>query len=74
MGILNLTPDSFYDGNSNIDIPFLKKKLQNFMYADIIDVGAESTRPFSDAISVNEEINRLSIFMDIKDNINNWSD
>ena len=70
MGILNLTPDSFYDGNSNIDIPFLKKKIQNFKYADMIDVGAESTRPFSDVISVDEEINRLSIFIDMKDNIN----
>ena len=70
MGILNLTPDSFYDGNSNIDIPFLKKKIQHFKYADMIDVGAESTRPFSDTISVDEEINRLSIFMDMKDNIN----
>ena len=70
MGILNLAPDSFYDGNSNIDIPFLKKKIQNFKYADMIDVGAESTRPFSDVISVDEEINRLSIFMDMKDNIN----
>ena len=70
MGILNLTPDSFYDGNSNIDIPFLKKKIQHFKYADMIDVGAESTRPFSDVISVDEEINRLSIFMDMKDNLN----
>ena len=50
MGILNLTPDSFYDGDSNIDIPFLKKKIKNFKYADMIDVGAESTRPFSDII------------------------
>ena len=70
MGILNLTPDSFYDGNSNIDVPFLNKKIETFKYADMIDVGAESTRPFSDTISVDEEINRLSIFMDIKDNLN----
>jgi len=70
MGILNLTPDSFYDGNSNIDTPFLKKKIQNFKYANMIDVGAESTRPFSNAISADEEINRLSIFMDMKDNVN----
>ncbi len=70
MGILNLTPDSFYDGNPNINSNFLKDKLDTFKYADIIDVGAESTRPFSDAISINEEINRLSVFMDIKDTIN----
>ena len=70
MGILNLTPDSFYDGNPNINSNFIKDKLETYKYADIIDVGAESTRPFSDAISINEEINRLSIFMDIKDSIN----
>ena len=70
MGILNLTPDSFYDGNKNITPSFLKEKLKTFKYSDIIDVGAESTRPYSDSISVEEEINRLSIFMDIKDDIN----
>ena len=70
MGILNLTPDSFYDGNSNIDVPYLNKKIHTFKYADMIDVGAESTRPFSDVISVDKEINRLSMFMDMKDNIN----
>ena len=70
MGILNLTPDSFYDGNPNIDSNFLKEKLQTFKYADIIDVGAESTRPFSDTISIEEEINRLSVFMNIKGSIN----
>ena len=70
MGILNLTPDSFYDGNLNITSNFLKDKLEAFKYADIIDVGAESTRPFSDAISIDDEINRLSVFMAIKDSVN----
>jgi len=70
MGILNLTPDSFYDGNLNITSNFLKDKLEAFKYADIIDVGAESTRPFSDAISIDDEINRLSLFMAIKDSVN----
>ena len=67
MGILNLTPDSFYDGTENINTFFLKEKIKTFKYADIIDVGAESTRPFSDSITVHEETTRLSIFMDIKD-------
>jgi len=70
MGILNLTPDSFYDGNPNFNSNVLKEKLQSFKYADIIDVGAESTRPFSDSVTIDEEINRLSMFMDIKDSIN----
>jgi len=69
MGVLNLTPDSFYDGNKNIDIPFLKKKLKLFKYCNIIDVGGESTRPYSNSITIREELNRLAIFMDIKENI-----
>ena len=68
MAILNLTPDSFYDGKSNIDGPFLIEKLNQFKHAEIIDVGGESTRPFSKSISLKEEINRLSMFIDIKNN------
>tara|TARA_Y100001970_G_scaffold202504_1_gene246531 strand:+ start:28213 stop:28980 length:768 start_codon:yes stop_codon:yes gene_type:complete len=69
MGILNLTPDSFYDGVKDLDLISLEKKVKKNKYADIIDVGAESTRPFSDSITSEEEIERLSIFMDIKDSI-----
>ena len=70
MGILNLSPDSFYNGNKNLTSSLLKEKLKTFKHSDIIDVGAESTRPFSDSISIEEEINRLSIFMDVKDAAN----
>ena len=69
MGVLNLTPDSFYDGNNNIDVPFLKNKLKLFKYCNIIDVGAASSRPYSDSISIREELNRLAVFMDFKDNV-----
>ena len=69
MGILNLTPDSFYDGNKNITDSFLKEKIKMCRYSDIIDVGAESTRPFSSAISAEEEIKRLSAFINIKDTV-----
>ncbi len=69
MGVLNLAPDSFYDGEKNITPFFLKEKLKNFKYSDIIDVGAESTRPFSEPISIEEEIQRLSIFVKIKKDI-----
>lgn len=61
MGILNLTPDSFYDGGrltSNTEI--LKKAEQMLVEgADIIDMGAVSTRPGSKAVSEEEELNRL---------------
>ena len=69
MGILNLTPDSFYDGVKNLDLISLKEKIKKNQYADIIDIGAESTRPFSNSITVKEEIERLSMFIDIKDDI-----
>jgi len=60
MGILNLTPDSFSDGG---DYDAIQKALDHTMKmiesgADIIDIGGESTRPGSKAISINEEIDR----------------
>jgi dihydropteroate synthase len=61
MGILNTTPDSFSDGGlwSTLD-PALKHA--TFMAdngADIIDVGGESTRPGSKAVSIQEEMDRV---------------
>ena len=64
MGILNLTPDSFYDGNNCIDEEFIRKKIDLYKNADIIDIGAESSRPYSEKISFSEEIKRLDIFID----------
>jgi dihydropteroate synthase len=61
MGILNLTPDSFYEGNrktTESDIFALVEKMVS-EGADIIDVGAISTRPGSQEVSVDEEKKRL---------------
>ena len=61
MGILNVTPDSFSDGG----IYFSKEKavehaLKMFEQgADIVDVGGESTKPGSEPVSLEEEINRV---------------
>lgn len=61
MGILNLTPDSFYDGGKNsrleLSINYVKKMLENG--ADIIDVGAYSSRPGANHVSEQEELDRL---------------
>ena len=61
MGILNLTPNSFYDGgkftNPSDAIKYAERMVEDG--ADIIDVGAESSRPGSDPISFDEEIERL---------------
>lgn len=61
MGILNLTPDSFYDGgkySSDIDILNQTEKMLN-EGAAFIDVGAYSSRPNAQHISVDEEKRRL---------------
>ncbi len=61
MGILNVTPDSFSDGGEYNSIELAKEQCQKMMSegADIIDIGGESTRPGSKAVSESEEINRV---------------
>lgn len=61
MGILNLTPDSFYDqGKYYAPAQALGHAQDMFKQgADIIDLGAESTRPFAEAVSTEEEMRRL---------------
>ncbi len=61
MGILNVTPDSFSDGGC-FDAPAIAINHAKLMLeegADIIDVGAESTRPGSARISAGDQIDRL---------------
>jgi len=60
MGILNVTPDSFSDAGQFFDkTAALKKALQMAEDgADIIDIGGESTRPGSEAITIEEEVRR----------------
>ena len=61
MGILNVTPDSFSDGGDyfekNLAVDYALKMVDQG--ADIIDIGGESTRPFSDPVSFEEEISRV---------------
>ena len=59
MGILNVTPDSFFDGHNNINSDYLTNKFKELILSDIIDIGAESSRPGSNQIDFNNEINRL---------------
>jgi dihydropteroate synthase len=61
MGILNVTPDSFYDGGKYYDIEDALNRARKMVEdgADIIDVGGESTRPNSSSISADEEIRRV---------------
>lgn len=61
MGILNLTPDSFSDGGKYFDVEKAIEHAYKMVEegADIIDVGAESTRPGHIAVDADEEIRRL---------------
>jgi len=61
MGVLNVTPDSFSDGGKYMDPDraFARAVEIEEQGADIIDVGAESTRPGSERISAAEENRRL---------------
>ncbi len=61
MGILNVTPDSFYEGSRIAnDVTILKKASQMLEEgATILDIGGYSTRPNAEDISIEEEINRV---------------
>ena len=61
MGILNLTPDSFYDGGryNNMDARISQTEKMINEGASIIDIGAVSTRPGTAGVSEEEEISRL---------------
>src|SRR5690242_18698058 len=61
MGILNVTPDSFSDGGrfNDPDRAYAHAMRMEEQGADVIDLGAESTRPDSKPISSEEEWRRL---------------
>jgi dihydropteroate synthase len=64
MGVLNVTPDSFSDGGRFLDPAAAIAQAQHLIAegADIVDIGAESTRPYGDAVDVplDEERSRLA--------------
>ncbi|GAA3571286.1 dihydropteroate synthase [Snuella lapsa] len=61
MGILNITPDSFYDGGMHKDEPGILKHVERMLNegATFIDVGAYSSRPNADHVSETEELQRI---------------
>lgn len=60
MGIVNATPDSFYDGDPQNNLEKLLDKCRQHIAdgATILDIGGESTRPFATPVSAEEEIAR----------------
>lgn len=61
MGILNLTPDSFFDGGKFNSVDAALKRAEQMLNegADILDLGAYSSRPGAEDISEEEELNRM---------------
>ncbi len=64
MGVLNVTPDSFYDGGIHLSPDHPHSAVADGLAltaagADIVDVGGESTRPGSEGVSADEELRRV---------------
>ncbi len=61
MGILNVTPDSFYDGGRYKHIYDALKRVERMIAegVDVVDIGGESTRPFSERVPLEEELRRV---------------
>ncbi len=61
MGILNLTPDSFFDGGKYKDEHSILAQVETMIQqgADFIDVGGYSSRPGADDVASSEELNRV---------------
>ena len=61
MGIINATPDSFYDESRFSDTDKILSKAEQMIVegADIIDIGGQSTRPGSESVSEGEELRRV---------------
>ncbi len=61
MGIINVTPDSFFSGSRSKNVESALKMAKKMIEdgADILDVGGESTSPFSKRVSLQEEMDRV---------------
>lgn len=61
MGVLNVTPDSFYAGSRALDVQAAVERALQMERdgADILDIGGESTRPGSEGTSAEEELSRV---------------
>lgn len=66
VGILNLTPNSFSDGGMYNDFNRAKEHLLELINdgADIVDIGAESTKPYSKAVPAKEQLEKLIPIID----------
>lgn len=63
MGIVNVTPDSFFSGSRTPDAESVRRRVETLVSdgADILDIGAYSSRPGADDVSPAEELRRLEV-------------
>ena len=61
MGIINVTPDSFYSGSRKLLLDDILRQAEKMLNegAAVIDIGGQSTRPESEQISIEEELSRV---------------
>ncbi len=61
MGVINITPDSFSDGGAFLDPQNALLRADSYLHegAEVIDLGAQSTRPGAEEVGVEEELSRL---------------
>ena len=67
MGILNVTPDSFYDGGRFVSDKKLLSQVEKMLQdgANFIDIGGQSSKPNAEIVSVDEELNRVISTVDL---------
>jgi dihydropteroate synthase len=67
MGILNVTPDSFYAGSRTMDERAIRERVEMMIAqgADMIDIGGYSSRPGADEVTPREELRRLETGMKV---------
>jgi dihydropteroate synthase len=65
MGVINVTPDSFYSGSRYTDVSIVERAASEMTAegADFIDIGAESSRPGSNPVDEKEEMRRLKAIL-----------
>jgi dihydropteroate synthase len=66
MGVVNLTPDSFFDGGQHLGEEAARARVDALIAegAQLLDLGAESTRPCAVEVPATEQIRRLSLVLD----------
>lgn len=67
MGILNVTPDSFYSDSRSFDAEAISRRIDEMVSegVDIIDLGAYSSRPGADEVTPQQEMQRLEMGMEM---------